>query len=387
MSELKRYVVYLLLVGLISLGVVSCASFDAVPGRNPEALMSLPGFLLGECSDDIERRGCIIDLGAGQTNIVALPEHRTIDLSLSPDQKLIVFAQVLPEKALWLTDKNGTTVELLVRGGDELLRFPTWSYDGTKIAYLRSTDPIVFVDSEIPAYQHTILEVIDVNTTTAQILTPPTGEVLDFSWSPSGEQILISARIEDHNQDGSIDQLDPARLYLVTLADQSLHPVANYISPGLALMKPAWSSNGDYISFIVRMTELIILSAPEGREVARLEIGTNGDYKWSVTGSRLAYVGNTVPSLDKQYDNVFIFDVATQITTQLTDTESYTTYSNFHSYGIRLRDPVWSPDEKYIAFVWQWMGDDYLVVASVDGAHLTRVAESLPGYRLSSWGQ
>lgn len=193
---------------------------------------------------------------------------RITKLALSPNHEQIVLTQTLPEKALWLADKEGNFVRELIASTDELFWMPAWSYDGRQIAYLRATDPIVFVDSEIPAYQHTVLEVIDVDTTAAQTLTPPTGDVLDFSWSPSGEQILISARIEDHNRDGNIDHRDPARLYLITLADQSLQPVADYTPPGLAVEKPGCSSDGNHISYIVRMTELVIMAMPQGQEIA-----------------------------------------------------------------------------------------------------------------------
>ena len=319
---------------------------------------------------------------------ITLPDGgRITDLALSPNHEQIVLAQTLPEEALWLADKEGNIVRELIASTDELFWMPAWSYDGRQIAYLRATDSYTPPGGDLPAYRHTVLDVMSIADATPHALTPATGKVLEFAWSPNGKQILISARLEDYNQDGNIDQRDPARLYLITLADQSLQPVADYTLPGLAVEKPDWSPDGNYISYIVRMTELVIMAMPQGQEIARFEIGANRTYQWSVTGSKLAYVGNSEPSLDKSYSDVFIFDVAAHTTVQLTDTAAYTHASNFHKYGIRLNDIAWSPDEKHIAFMWNWMGNDYLVIASADGSQLTRVAGPFSSYHLFAWGK
>ncbi len=368
--------------------MTNCATPDAIPKRNPDMLATLSGFLLGECSDNGEHKVCIIEIGnEPQIHTVApSDECKTTDPSLSTDQEQIVFAQVLPEKALWLADKEGNTLRKLITSTDELFMSPNWGRNGDQIAYLRATNSFTPTGADLPTYSHTILEVMNIAKTEPQALTPLTGEVLDFAWSPDGKQILTSARLEDYNQDGQVNSLDPIRLYLITLADQSIQPAANHVSPGLAIEKPSWSPDGNYISYITQW-KLVIVDMRQNREVARLEIGANGYYRWSPSGNKLAYVGNSTPSLEKSYDDIFTFDLMSHTSVQVTDTETYTPFSNFHSYGVRLSDLVWAPDEKYVAFVWYWMEKEYIAIASVDNSQITLVSEPMLNYHLSAWAK
>lgn len=373
---------------MIGIGITGCTTPDAIPERNTDMLATLSGFLLGECSNNDERKVCIIELGSEPQihTIAPSDECRTTDPSLSANQEQIVFAQVLPGKALWLADREGNILRQLAASPDELFMSPDWDHSGDQIAYLRATNPFTPTGGDLPAYSHAILDIVSIAKAEPRALTPLTGDVLDFAWSPDGKQILTSARLEDYNQDGQVDSLDPARLYLVTLANQSIQPVANHVSPGLTLEKPGWSSDGNYISYIVQW-ELVIVDMHQNREVARLEIGANGYYRWSPSGSKLAYVGNSTPSLEKSYDDIFTFDLVTHAEVQVTDTETYTPFSNFHSYGIHLSDLVWASDEKYVAFVWYWMEEEHVVITSVDGSQLTLVSEPMANYHLSAWAE
>jgi len=368
--------------------ITNCATPDAIPERNPDMLASLSGFLLGECSDNDKHKVCIIGIGnESQVHMVApSDECKTTAPSLSANQEQIVFAQVLPEKALWLADKEGNNLQRLITSTDELFMSPYWDRDGNQIAYLRATNPFTPTGDNLPTYSHTMLDIVSMVKVEPRTLTLLAGDVIDFAWSPDGKQILTSARLEDYNQDSQVNSLDPIRLYLITLANQNIQPMANRTSPELATEKPGWSPDGNYISYIAQW-ELVVVDIYQNREVARLEIGANGYYRWSPSGSKLAYVGNSTPSLEKSYDDIFIFDLVSNTSVQVTNTETYTPFSNFHDYGVHLSDLVWAPDEKYLAFVWYWMEKEYVAIASVDSSQITLVSGPMLDYSLSAWAK
>lgn len=387
----------LLLIAVIAVSVAGCSPRrPAVPDGNQRAVSSLTGLLVMECLDS-EARICAFDFSAGGGVRVLTPdcEANCIEPSLSSDGA-IAFALASPDGTdIWQIDADGGDVRPLAQS-EMRQDFPTWSPDGALIAYRVLEDPYTMdtpSGRRLRLYGHSSLHIAKADGTEEARLTRGDGSVLGFDWAPSGERLVVSARLEDLNQDGTIGDGDPTGLYVVDVTTREVRPILNDADPIVSMHQPAWSPSGAHIAYVEAhgqtesLGDLVIARADDGGEVARLDLAAAaGPYEWSPDGERIAYVGYPDTVSRVGYVDLFLFDLTTREAARITDTSLYTVFGSHERNGISLEDPTWSPDGSYLAFVWRTKGEDYIVVASADGSELSRVAG--PGqYELTDWGE
>lgn len=394
MHDSKRRLLQSAVLTAVILWLVTCRFLSPqVPGREDEVISNLQGLLVMQCTES-EAWICAIDLPAGRRVHVVTPdcEANCLEPSLSPDGEKIAFTEGTAEGAdVWLADAHGGDSRPVVES-EEVERDPTWSPDGQLIAYRTLLEPYTLPGGTLQAHRSSALHIVRSDGTGGERLTREDGYVLAFDWGPRSDRLIVSARLEDLNQDGVLGDGDRTRLYVVDLLTREVQPIFDDVDSRLSMHEPSWSPDGACIAFIeghgdpVSYGDLVVMKVDDGSEVARLDIGPGATYSWSPTGNEIAYVEFRVPSR-VGYEDLFVFDLSTGDVTRVTDTSQYSVFSADELNGINLDHVAWSPDGEYLAFVWRTEGKDYIVVASADGSQLSRLVALGAGYHhLTAWG-
>lgn len=168
--------------------------------------------------------------------------------------------------------------------GGSLDAYPTWSPDGTRLAFSRLTEG----GTDEPA-QH-IWTMDATGGSLREITTEPDRYDNSPTWSPDGSQIAFVGAVPRDDDDGIERQIwvmnfDGSDVRQVTTGDDHDNP--------------KWSPEGSKIAFTTvepfAGNDMLGVMNPDGTEVAMLaddaDYGSSRDFDWSPDGSRIVFGG------------------------------------------------------------------------------------------------
>ncbi len=273
---------------------------------------------------------------------------------------------------IFVMNVDGSGVEQLTYN-DSDDRFPAWSPDGGRIAFVSDRD------NDVEIYD---IYVMNADGSGVERLTDDCSNHAPV-WSPDGGRIAFTSRGDIYvtNADGSgVEQLtgDPsescASVFLsdrdgqwyVRNTDGSVELLTDYDSVDwdAANWYPSWSADGGRIVFQSRRDgnmEIYVMNA-DGSGVERLTENTKRDWlpSWSSDGDRIAF-----SSKRDGDEDIYVMNADGTGVDVLTNNE----YFDF--------DPAWSPDSGRIAFTSEYgPGDSGILVMNADGSGVVRLTEN-----------
>lgn len=143
----------------------------------------------------------------------------------SPDGSRIAFiSDRSGEEEIWVVAQDGLTPpEQLTTGGRAMRYAPSWSADGKRIA---------FSDKDGKLY---VLTLADKQVT--EIANTPSGQILDYQWSPRGNFIAFS-------------QMNPNGFPSVFIWDGNAGKLNKVTDELFSAFNPVWDPQGNYIYFL-----------------------------------------------------------------------------------------------------------------------------------------
>lgn len=278
-----------------------------------------------------------------------------------------------------LDPTTGATTSIARAGPNEALGSATWSPDGSRVAYLRTTYP---GDPSKPGNGQplsTRICVVDVATRSSQCF--PEVDAYSFDWTPDGASLVV-------------DTAEDVRLLDIASADFSLLvPSDGGQNVGRALAKAGlgrpdqftltkWSSSGRYLATLV-----FVSGGSEPAFVVPLVLTSSGDFvamgrpsgefaewfKWSPTEDVLAYTQGEAPY---RITEAFLLD-------PLTGDESLLASSDGRIYPF-IRGLEWSPSGQWLALaLWSPDRSEALIIDQ-NGAEQARLRTGLEA-SLRNW--
>ena len=192
-------------------------------------------------------------------------------------------------------------------------KFPTWSPDRTKIAFVSDRKGGLLQIYVMDAHgKHTIK------------LTDARQEKGSLDWSPDGKKIAFTSWKGQDRQNPRITVMDADGKNSFKLTDGQ---------------EPSWSPDGQRIAFSSGRDfddQIFVIGVDGGRRKRVTKDGAiKGTPAWSPDGKRIAYM-----ALKEHLFQIYVIGVDGRNRVRLTHKDEY------------HMDPTWSPDGRLIAYVW-----------------------------------
>jgi Tol biopolymer transport system component len=244
---------------------------------------------------------------------------------------------------------------------------PSWSPDGTKIAFSSNRD-----SGNWDIY---VMNAADDGSDVTRLTNDPADDGSP-TWSPDGTKIAFSSE-----RDKTEENSENSQIYVMNSDDGS--DVTRLTNNNVSDSFPTWSPDGEKIAFVSDRDvnfEIYSMNADDGSEQTNLSNNSadDGSPTWSPDGTKIAFDSNREDESNFEIYSMNAADDGSDVT-RLTNDPAFDT------------DPTWSPDGTKIAFassrdVLEEEGPDIYVMNSDDGSNIIRLTNTDANDFSPDWG-